>query len=69
MKKVKLLLMLVLIAGFTGLYAQADMKETIGIIKKNLTDSKEKIKKYEWIETTTTFLNGEKKSVKQNQCY
>ena len=65
----KLLLILVLFAGFTSGFAQADMKETIGMIKKNLTDSKEKIKKYEWIETTTTFLNGEQKSVKQNQCY
>ena len=45
------------------------MKETIGMIKKNLTDSKETIKKYEWIETTTTFYKGEEKSVKQNQCY
>ena len=49
--------------------AQADMKETIGMIKKNLTESKEKIKNYEWIETTTTSLKGEDKSVKQNQCY
>jgi hypothetical protein len=49
--------------------AQADMKETIGMIKKNLTESKQKIKNYEWIETTTTSLKGEDKSVKQNQCY
>ena len=50
-------------------FAQADMQETVGMIKKNLTDSKEKIKSYEWIETTTTFYKGEQKSVKQNQCY
>jgi hypothetical protein len=41
----------------SGIFAQADMQETIGMIKKNLTDSKEKIKNYEWIETTTTFYN------------
>ena len=50
-------------------FAQADMQETVGMIKKNLTDSKEKIKSYEWIETTTTFYKGEQKSLKQNQCY
>jgi hypothetical protein len=57
------------VACTSGIFAQADMQETIGMIKKNLTDSKETIKKYEWIETTTTFYKGEQKSVKQNQCY
>lgn len=53
-----------------SVFAQAnEMQETIAIIKKNLADSKEKIKKYEWIETTTTFVKGEEKSKKQNQCY
>jgi hypothetical protein len=27
------------------------------------------MKKYEWIETTTTFLNGEQKGITQKQCY
>lgn len=27
------------------------------------------MKKYEWIETTTVFVKGEQKSVKQKQCY
>ncbi len=49
--------------------AQTDIKELIGMIKKNLADSKKSIQQYEWIETTTTFLKGEQKSVKQNQCY
>jgi hypothetical protein len=39
------------------------------MVKKNLAESKEHVKQYEWIETTTTFLKGEQKSVKQNQCY
>ena len=60
---------IILFAMVSGLFAQADMKETMAMIKKNLADSKEKLKKCEWIETTTTFVNGEKKSVKQNQCY
>jgi len=69
MKKLHLMLILVFIAGITGIFAQADMQESFAMIKKNLTDSKEKIKKYEWVETITTFVNGEQKSVKQNQCY
>ena len=39
------------------------------MIKKNLATSKVNIKNYEWLETTTTFVKGEQKSVKQNQCY
>jgi hypothetical protein len=69
MRKTKLILVLMLFASASIGFAQADMQETIGMIKKNLADSKEKIKKYEWIETTTTFYKGEQKSVKQNQCY
>ena len=60
---------MLLFACTSGLFAQADMQETIAMIKKNLTDSKEKIKQYEWLETTTTFYKGEDKNVKQNQCY
>lgn len=69
MKKVCIILTVLIITGISGLFAQADMQETVGVIKKNLADSKEKIKKYEWIETTTFFLKGEQKAVKQNQCY
>jgi hypothetical protein len=60
---------LIIVAGTPRIFAQADVQDIIAMIKKNLMDSKEKIKQYEWIETTTTFINGEQKSVKQNQCY
>jgi hypothetical protein len=69
MKKLNVLLVLVLIAGITRVSAQADMQENITMIKKNLTDSKAAMSKYEWIETTTVFVKGEQKSVKQKQCY
>jgi hypothetical protein len=69
MKKLTLVFILVFIAGISRLSAQADMQENIAIIKKNLTDSKEAMKKYEWIETTTVYVKGEQKSVKQKQCY
>lgn len=49
--------------------AQAEVKETVAIIKNKLVESKEKLKKYEWLETTTTFVKGDEKSKKQNQCY
>lgn len=65
----QLLIMVVLISPIGKTYAQADMKETISMIKTNLAESNEKVKKYEWIETTTTFISGEEKSKKQNQCY
>ena len=69
MKKKYLILSILVIAGVTELFAQADMKETIAMIKKNLADSKANMKRYAWIETTTTFMDGEQKSVKQCQCY
>jgi len=69
MKKICFALTLTLISWTSGIFAQADMQETVAMIKKNLAESKEKIKKYEWIETTTTFMSGEQKSLKQNQCY
>jgi hypothetical protein len=69
MKKISVAMTMILVFWASGLVAQADMQETVGMIKKNLADSKEKIKKYEWIETTTTFMNGEQKSLKQVQCY
>ena len=69
MKKLNLLLVLVLLAGITRVSAQADMQENVAMIKKNLTDSKAAMQKYEWIETTTVFVKGEQKSVKQKQCY
>lgn len=69
MKNKILLSAVLLFTCTTGLYAQADMQETVAMIKKNLTDSKQNIKKYEWLETTTTSYKGEDKNVKQNQCY
>jgi hypothetical protein len=69
MKRICFVISLIMISWTSVLFAQADMQETVAMIKKNLTDSREKIKKYEWIETTTTFSDGEQKSLKQNQCY
>lgn len=71
MKK-KFYVLLVILFSITGkllAQAQAEVKETVSIIKNKLTESKEKLKKYEWIETTTTFVKGEEKSKKQSQCY
>lgn len=69
MKKINLLLSLILFAITATSFAQADMKETIAMIKTNLVQSKEKVKQYAWIETTKTYIKGELKSTKQNQCY
>ncbi|MGL2963544.1 hypothetical protein ACSVH2_06955 [Flavobacterium sp. RSB2_4_14] len=69
MRNINFVILLLLLTGFTKIVAQADAKENVAIIKKNLADSKEALKKYEWIETTTTFYKGESKGVKQKQCY
>ena len=68
--KIKFLFFAAMLVSLNAaLFAQADMKEIITMIKKNLATSKVDIKNYEWLETTTTFVKGEQKSVKQNQCY
>ncbi len=69
MKNKLLLTVALLVTSASGLFAQGDMKDLIAMIKKNLGDSKASIKNYEWLETTTTFIKGEQKSVKQYQCY
>jgi hypothetical protein len=70
MKKLTLVLGLVMFSAVGFVNAQSgELQEDVNLIKKNLSDSKEKIKKYEWVETITAFVNGEQKSVKQNQCY
>ena len=69
MKKANLLLATMLLALSVASFAQADMKETVAMIKTNLLQSKEKVKQYAWIETTKTYIKGELKSTKQNQCY
>jgi hypothetical protein len=58
-----------MMACVSTVLAQSDMQETVAMIKQNFGDSKMKLKHYEWLETTTTFLKGEQKGVKQNQCY
>jgi hypothetical protein len=69
MKKLNLALLLLVFAGITNMTAQADMQANVTMIKKNFADSQANLKKFEWIETTTIFVKGEQKSVKQKQCY
>ena len=67
MKTTKKLIILFLFTTI-GSFAQ-NMKENIALIKQNFEASQTSAKKYSWIETTTVFINGEQKSVTQNQCY
>ena len=54
--KVKFLLPAILmLICVTKLFAQPDMKETIDMIKKNLTNSKANMVNYEWLETPLLF--------------
>lgn len=46
-----------------------ETKESLALVKQNFEQSQTSIKKYSWIETATVYLNGEQKSVEQNQCY
>jgi hypothetical protein len=70
MKKLIKVLTIVFLATVHMANGQSEaLQENVNLIKKNLSESKANIVKYEWIETITTFVNGEQKSVKQSQCY
>jgi hypothetical protein len=69
MKKMLVVLVIALFASVSGIFAQPDMKETMAVIKTSLVQSKANMKQYSWIETTSTWIKGELKSTKQNQCY
>jgi len=65
----KLLLVLALFSWTSGIFGQADLESLVETIKSNLSQSKNNIRQYEWIETTKAFVKGELKSTKQYQCY
>jgi hypothetical protein len=69
MKKMTTLLCFAAFLCSSTLSAQADMKEIMSVIKTDLVTSKANMKNYSWIETTKTWIKGELKSTKQNQCY
>ena len=48
------------------LAAQSEMLQThVAALKESLTQSREQLKQYEWVETTVVLQNGEEKSTKQ----
>src|SRR5262245_28598467 len=49
-----------------GLAAQSEMLQShIAALKESLTQSREQLKQYQWVETTVVLMNGEEKSTKQ----
>jgi hypothetical protein len=55
--------------AFVGYAGAQGNDSTVALIKKNLAQRKEGLKKYEWIETTVTYMKGKEKSRSQNRCY
>ncbi|MBX3379429.1 MAG: hypothetical protein KF805_04990 [Phycisphaeraceae bacterium] len=45
------------------------LNQRVGELVANLRKSRETIKQYEWIETTTVFLKGEQKAQIEKRCY
>lgn len=65
-----ILILSAVILSVSACFSQTnEIQNDVILIKANLNASKVSIKKYSWIETITTFVNGEQKSVTQNQCY
>lgn len=69
MKTIKITMVFMLLSTFVAFSQGNETKESLALIKQNFEQSQTNIKKYSWIETATVYLNGEQKSVEQNQCY
>jgi len=46
-----------------------DLQQRVGAMKQSFQQSQQRLRSYEWIETTTFSLKGDVKSQKQNRCY
>ncbi len=69
MKKISTIMSLMILSTFVVFGQGDETKESLALVKQNFEQSQTSIKKYSWIETATVYLNGEQKSVEQNQCY
>ena len=49
--------------------ASPAVAQRVAALKKSIADSQAKLRKYEWVETTTVSLKGEVKDQKQQRCY
>ena len=49
--------------------APATPDQMVAALKQNLAESQQRLRKYEWIETTALSLKGEEKSRKQQRVY
>ena len=70
MKNLLSVVMLFSLAQSQLVFGQSpDLKERVAAIKQAFHQSQQKLKTFEWIETTTVTFKGEVKSQKQNRCY
>jgi hypothetical protein len=49
--------------------APATPDEMVAALKQNLAESQQRLRQYEWVETTSLSLKGEEKSRKQQRVY
>src|SRR5262245_66374732 len=67
-KRIVIALMTVCLSGTLG--EQSETLQThIAALKESLTQSREQLKQYEWVETTVVLQNGEEKSTKQYRAH
>lgn len=57
------------IAAEAVLQSTENLNQRVGELVANLRKSREAIKKYEWIETTTVSVNGEQKAQFEKRCF
>ena len=49
--------------------ASPGVEQRVAALKKSIADSQAKLRKYEWVQTTTISVKGEVKDEKQQRCY
>jgi len=67
---------LALVCGITLLFTPAiarsqssEMQQRVAALKQSMAQDQQKIRQYEWVETTVISVKGEEKSRKEQQCY
>jgi len=58
-----------LASGGAGLLAQSTPDQMVASLKQSIAESQQRLRDYQWIETTSISLKGDEKSRKQEQVY
>ena len=57
-----------LVAAVPALTQNPELQEKLGAVKQSMAENKQKLRQYQWIETTQLTLKGDAKPPTKNSC-